>query len=305
MGNYPFPFVSLKMKRIISLAMIALLSGCATYKNCLPFPEAALPVALSVSEEQPNKMNEFPIGAHYDEENRIILTGHQRGNAAGLMFGLVGVLAADSINKSKGQGLYGDGAKGERYDMIPELRQRLETLLADGAFPRLNLDTATEARLEIRPTALLVLDKTKQARLYAILKAKLKDSKQSSDPWHGRYFASADAVLPLEGDSGWLNGSSLKDGLTQAFDRATWALVNDVNGNIKEGQPAKITGKLAWLNIELKDLPGAIMTETEDFTVVRMYLADVNVMAGTHVFKPGEVRIEKVEKVKDPRPTKR
>ncbi len=247
-------------------------------------------------------MTEFPIGAHYDEERRIALTGHQRGNGVGILFGVVGVLAADSLNKSAGGSIYEKGGMETRtVDLLENLNAEIERKLSEPEFASLLLDASQPRPVEVRPTGLLVVDKAGLARLYVILKTAQKGPDSLKNRWHGRYIASASSDRPLEGEEGWGSGSHLSDGLAEALSASVWAMMGDVGGVFTEGRTVKVSGRFAWLPFELKGLAGAVLAEREDATVVRLYIADVNVMSGTHVFRKGEVLIESA-KVKDPRP---
>ncbi len=298
-----FPMMSPHFLRLgrcgLALVVAQLVVGCATYKNVAPFPAQSGVTTITVPEKSEFGMNDRPVGGYYDEKSRIMVTGHQKGMLTGMLFGVVGVLATDAINKSSAKSKYGDNAATVQFDQVAEARAEIDRQLATGQYAAFAVAGSNDRRIEIHPRAQFAIAKDGSTRLYALWNVRLLD-KADQVLWQGRYFASAHEVMPLNNTDGWFSGTHYADGLHEAMSRAAWALLGDVGGVFKEGRTVKVKGRMAWLNEPLFELPGIVLTETDDHIVVRLLAGDALLCSGTHVFRKGEVTIVDA-KVKDPR----
>ena len=91
-------------------------------------------------------MNELPLRCFYDEPRQIIISGHQKGLGWGMMFGVVGVLVADSTNKASAGKRFGESAHAASTDIGTLAREVLEEEIAAGRAPGWSLSKAEPVR---------------------------------------------------------------------------------------------------------------------------------------------------------------
>lgn len=281
----------------LAAALIAALSGCASFNRIADYPTPRQPVAIAVVAKPMSKMNELPIGAYYDEPRQIIVTGHQKGLFAGMLFGVVGVIVADQMNKSSGASQFGDDAARSSGDLGAMLREAIDTAVRAGTAATWT-HPAADAKVRLSPYAVFTVEKSGQARLYAMLRAEILGA-DGVPTWSARYFARAPGLHPLDGTDTWMNDGRFVAGMQTALARALDACIADTQGRFASGTPTLAKGRFAYINSEL-ELPFLLVEEQADWVVGRLAAGDVMVLAGTHVldradytFKPG--------KFKDPR----
>lgn len=274
-----------------------ILSGCATYNRIADYPEPSKPVTASVSAKPMSKMSELPVGTYYDEERHIIVTGHQKGMFAGMMFGLVGVLATDAINKSAGANRFGgEAAKGD--DLGSVLQELMGEAAADGAATGWST-AAGQQGLQLTPYAVFTIEKkSNDARLYAMIRAELPGP-DGKPLWSTRYFARAPGCHPLAEGSGWMEEHRFADAMRIALRRALEACIADTRGQLTGTEKITAKGKFPFLNIDLP-LYAIVVRDGTDTLVVKLAAADAMVLAGTHVLVRSDYEI-KPAKFKDPR----
>jgi len=281
----------------LAAAFIATLSGCASFNRIADYPAPNQPVAITVVAKPMSKMNELPIGAYYDEPRQIIVTGHQKGLFTGMLFGVVGVIVADQMNKSSGAARFGDDAARSTGDLAAMLHAAVDAAVRSGAAATWTVSGA-DAKVRLSPYAVFTVEKSGQARLYAMLRAEILGT-DGAPTWSARYFARAPGLHPLDGTDTWMSEERFGVGMQTAIARALDACVADTHGRFGGGTPTLAKGRFAYINSEL-ELPFLLVEEQSDWVVGRLAAGDVMVLAGTHVldradytFKPG--------KFKDPR----
>lgn len=274
----------------VAIALSAILSGCATYNRIADYPEPQKPVAIAVAAKPMSKMSELPVGAYYDEQRQIIVTGHQKGLFTGMLFGVVGVMVADQMNKSSAASKYGSNTS-HGTDLVPLTRELVEAAIKDGRSPQWSA-AATAAGLRLSPYAVFTVDQSGQARLYAMLRAEIPGP-DGSPRWSGRYFARARGMHPLEGSDTWMTDSRFADGIRDALERALRVCIDDTHGRLTGASMQTAKGQFAFINSDW-ELPMIVVQETPEYVVGRLAAGDAMVMAGTHVldradytFKPG------------------
>jgi len=242
-----------------------------------------------------SKMSELPIGAYYDEPRHIIVTGHQKGLFTGMMFGIVGVVVADQMNKSSGGNKFGaEAAKGTDLGTI--LDELLAASAVDGNSPNWTR-LAADGRLQLTPYAVFTVEKSGDARLYAMLRAELP-GEDGKPLWSGRYFARVPGLHPLQ-ESGWMSDNRFTDGMRPALRRALIACIDDSHGRLTGNEKITAKGRFAFLNMDL-ELRAIVVKEDPDAVVARLLIGDAMVLAGTHVLDRADFEI-KPATFKDPR----
>lgn len=287
------PTLTSLLRAGVTAAVLTAFTGCASYTRIADYPTPSKPTEVSVVAKPMSKMNELPIGTYYDEQRHIIVTGHQKGMVAGMLFGVVGVLVTDQMNKSSGAAKYADDSARSRSDLVSMTRELLTEAMAGGHAPNWSLaPTATTGELRLSPYALFTVEKSGDARLYAILRAEILGA-DGKPTWSGRYFARAPGLHKLDGDNTWMSADHFAPAIRQALTRAVSVCVADAQGRFTNAKPTKVKGRFAYMNMEL-EWPFLVVEEQPDYVVGRLAAGDVMVMAGTHVldrtdyqFSPG------------------
>jgi len=284
---------------VSSLAVTALLfSGCASYNRIADYPAPRKPVEVAIVAKPMSKMNELPVGTYYDEPRQIIISGHQKGLGWGMMFGLVGVLVADSANRSSAETRFGESAHGSGVDLGTLTREVVEEAIKTQKAPGWSL-RAAPAPVQLSPYAVFTVLKSGQARLYAMLRAEIPgaDGKPS---WSVRYFARAPGEFTIEGAGGWMAGTRFTEGMRTALARVVKVCIDDTQGQLTIMRSVKARGVFPYMNTDKFELPFLVAQENDTEIVARLAAGDVMVMAGTHVLNRADYAVSEAT-IKDPR----
>ena len=273
-------------------AALAVTSGCATFKKIQPYPAGAPAVDANVGRKPLSKMSQLPVGAYYDEPNGIVVTGHQKGVLAAALFGgVIGVMVANSANKSAGAARYSDNAEKMGVDLSELEQSVLSDELAKSAGVPINGVAQEGGELIVTPYALFSVQKDGKAYLYAQLTAELQGSTPSKPQWSGRYYARAPGSYMVEGDDSWATGTRYADGMRLALQKVTAVLLKDVRGELTEKRKIKAKGIYPWMKTAL-ELPVIVVDENGSELTGRIAVGDVLLMAGTCVFDSSEFTIK-------------
>ena len=279
---------------LAAACLVSSLAGCASFRAVEPLPEVKRPIAVAVSAEPPSKMTDMPIGVYQVADSTLYISGHQQGQAAGLLFGLLGVAIAHGVNQ--------DVAR----DRVKEAEAKLHTQLIDGTRKlveeKLRLNPASGAiagesgaggTLELTPYVVLTYVNDAQARPFVIVKARLLDTAKQ-ETWWTRYVVSGSEDRPIDGDGGWAadQGRPLREAVRRGLDVALDVMLMDTAGTLPrgKGRPAKLKGRYAFVQQEL-DLPGEILEETPERVVFAPRVGDLVVFSGINVFDQRTVAI--------------
>ena len=288
---------TLGLRLTVVLTLLVCLSGCATYNRIADYPTPAKSTGVAVVSKPMSKMSELPIGAYYDADRQIIVTGHQKGMFAGMMFGVVGVLVADQMNKSSAAAKYGDDSAKSGVDLATIERQLIAQAVQSGSAPGWSV-TASDAGLRLCPYAVFTVEKSGEARLYAMLRAEIPgaDDKPS---WSARYFVRAPGLHKLDGEDTWMTAGRFETGMRTALERATAVCLADTQGKLTGTNKYTANGRFAYLNIDL-ELRVIAVQESPDHVIARLAIGDAMVLAGTHVLDRADYTIKAAD-FKDPR----
>lgn len=292
-------FIRFLDPRILPASLAALLTlsftGCATYNRIAPYPATGQPAKVEVGGVAMSKMSELPLGAYYDPDRQIIVTGHQKGVFTGMMFGLVGVMVADSMNRSSAKDKYG-AAAAQGSDLKSILAALLEDPATVSRAPQWTREAA-KVNLQLTPYALFTVEKTGQARLYAMLRAELPAA-GDKPAWSVRYFAHAPGQYPLEAE-GWMKPERFQPAMKAALAKALAACIDDTHGRLTGTKTVTAKGRYPYINEDF-ELRAIVAQENPDTLVVRLAVGDAMVLAGTHVLDRADYQIKPAD-FKDPR----
>jgi hypothetical protein len=284
---------------LLTCIVVALtFSGCASFNRIADYPTPRQPSDVAIVAKPMSKMNELPLGAFYDEPRQIIISGHQKGLGWGMVFGIVGVMVADSANKSGAEKRFGDSARSSATDLGTITQEALEQEIAGNPTATWQLHPAP-AHLLLSPYAVFTVQKSGQARLHAMLRAEILGA-DGKPTWSARYFARAEGEHTIEGEDGWMNGTRFADGMRGALQRVIKVCIDDTQGKLTGSRTIKAKGLFPFLNTDKIELPFIVVQESEQSIVGRLAAGDVMVMAGTHVLDKSDFTITDA-KFKDPR----
>jgi hypothetical protein len=279
----------------LTAILAAAFSGCASFNRIASYPTPQKETSVSIAAKPMSKMSELPIGAYYDEQRHIIVTGHQKGMLAGMMFGVVGVLVADQMNKSSGGTKFGsEAAKGADLGSI--LNEVLDSSLAEGHAEHWK-KIASDAGLQLTPYAVFTVEKTGDARLYAMLRAEIP-GKNGDPTWSGRYFVRAAGEYPLQ-ENGWMTDDRFPKAIRAALTRAIKVCIDDTHGRLTGTQTVTAKGRFPFINMDFQ-LRAIVVQEQSDAIVAKLAVGDAMVLAGTHVLARSDYEIKPAQ-FKDPR----
>jgi hypothetical protein len=275
---------------VAALLFAIVASGCATYNRIADYPKPGQPTSVSVEAKQLAKMSELPVGAYYDPQRQIVISGHQKGVVGAAIFGgIIGVMIADSANKSSAESRFGDSARSGSTDLNSLTRELLEQAIASQQAPSWTLKAA-KAELQLTPFAVFTVAKSGKARLYAMLKAEIPGA--GGDPvWSVRYFAQAPGEYTIESTDGWMIGERFAASMRTALKRAIQVCIDDCGGKLKGKSTVTAKGPLPYINDDTIAWRFIVADEAEDAIVGRFVAGDVMVMAGTHVLERADHQI--------------
>jgi hypothetical protein len=296
---HPHPVMSKRVPFIISSIVLALIfSGCASFNRIAEYPTPRQPTDVAIVAKPMSKMKELPLGVFYDEPRQIIISGHQKGLGWGMLFGVVGVMVADSANKSGAEKRFGESARGSATDLGTIAHEVVQQEIAASTAATWTLHSAP-AHLQLSPYALFTVQKSGQARLHAMLRAEILGA-DGKPTWSARYFARAEGDHPIEGEAGWMTGTRFADGMRAALHRAVKVCIDDTQGRLTGTRTIKAKGLFPYLNTDKLELPFIVVEENDLTLVGRLAAGDVMVMAGTHVLDRSDFTVTDA-RFKDPR----
>lgn len=274
--------------------LLAITPGCATFKKISPYPGGA-PVQVSVEKKPLSKMKDLPVGVYYDQPHQLVVTGYQKGVMAGaLLFGLVGVMVADSANKSAGTSRYSANAARMGADLTTLTHETLAEQLKAGAFPAIAGIITEGGQLQITPFAVFSVQKNGKARLHAMVRAELLGKAGEEPRWSVRYFARAPGEYMVEGTDSWAADNRYATGMKSALARTISVLLKDMQSSLIEKRKVKAKGIYPFLNKEI-ELPMIVLSESESELIARLAVGDVMTLAGTHVVDKADFTIKAAE----------
>lgn len=262
-------------------AIAILMPGCASFHRIDPYPKGQPPVSVAVTPDTLSKMNDLPVGAYYDSAHRIVVTGHQKGLGVGMLFGVVGVLVADSANKSAGESRFGGDAAKMSTDLVAMTHDLMAEQLAAQPASAISELKERVGTLTVSPYGVFTVAKDGRARLYALLKVEL-NGPQRDPVWSVRYFARAPGEFPVDGPEGWGKDDRYAAGMRVALGKATAAFLAEMRGELTGTHKVKAKGRYPFVNTDI-ELRMVLVKEEADTVVARLMVGDAMILAGTQV----------------------
>ena len=210
------------------LALVALLAGRSNAQPAPPGPTPSPPVRVTFSSAGAG-MNDLPIGAYRVPDSNIVVSGHQKGSLAGVLFGVLGVLAENAVDTQVNKGAVGGARSALHFDVAKQAEDDTRAALQSGRYGQaFSLDGGSDVpAMTVYAYASITFVSDTEVRPYVILKAVLKPSggRQQTQ----RYICCAGEALPLAGDNGLTanGGERLQRILTHEADEAVNLMLTD------------------------------------------------------------------------------
>lgn len=270
------------------IACVATLAGCATFHNAEPFPKEPKQMTVDVSKEMPSTWTEMPMGVHVVPNTRMLVSGHQAGQGASMLFGPLGVLVGSAINAERGKSMLGDDKALGSHDLVSATEQLVKDGIAADAQSKLKFGPgiAGTPQLTLLPFVVLSYVNDTDVRPYVVVKTTLKDA-AGAQVWSSRYISASAQARPFAGDNGWLSdsGQPLKQALEQSLRRSVDVMLRDVAGKTLR-DPAKwmyVGGQYAFVKQPLK-VKGNLVLDEGEYIAFTPRLGDVVVFTGVNIF---------------------
>lgn len=237
--------------RKITLAMIASASAWtaqpASAQGQAAPAQASAPTTIVYSDKGPNGLSDLPMGVHRVPESHVIISGHQKGGALGLFFGLPGMLVQSTANAESGTGKVKNVQDVLRFDVTAKASELTGAILADEKYRQgFTLSPqAGGATLTVVPYVVITFEGETDVRPYVVLKTKLTTGAAGESAKTLKYFCCEGKPLPLSGENGLAenDGARLKELLAAELQTAIRVMLQD------RSQPA-VRDKKAMINVK-------------------------------------------------------
>ena len=258
---------------VVLTAVVA--TGCAQALR-QPMPETKGRLGVKIVPELPSKMSEMPMGVHQIPDAPVYISGHQgAAPSVGMLFGVIGVLAADAAAQSTGETRTRDVQSELRLDVVAEAERLLADELARTDAARFAPAGTADTLIEVAPYVVLNFVGEDRVRPWVVLRTARKD--KGAEKWKTRYIAAVRETRPLGGDGGWASegGAPLRQAVGEARRTAIAVLMRDISGSLRSGpaRTVKISAQWVWVKPPI-EVEADVLDETEDTVVVTPRIGD-------------------------------
>ncbi|TDF35610.1 hypothetical protein EYS14_19565 [Alteromonadaceae bacterium M269] len=290
------------MKHLLISLLLLILSGCATFEHTQSPPiSGGGQVNVEVSNKGLSGWSDLPIGTHRIDDSQVIISGHQKGGGAALLFGVVGVAVSHAANSSSGEKKIEGLEDKLKINMNDQVYQSFESQIQNAGNSQLSMSNDSAANsLQIMPAVVLSFDEDQLVRPFIVLKTELLD-KQGKKLWKSRYLAQSGKAKPLVGEDGWISEShnDLISSLNDSVDRATQAIIKDLSEPYARDDAnfVLVEGYFPYVKKKLQ-VGGYKLVEDEGSITFVPKLGDVIVFTGTNVLEKSEYQITPSDEAK-------
>jgi hypothetical protein len=283
-GNTVRPIA--RISRALCMFVVVQLAGCASFEFTKPLPAQQRPVAVKVSGDEVSGWTDLPLGVYRVPDSHVIISGHQKGQAAGLLFGLVGIAISHAANASAGADAITNAEKQLRIKLNDPLQASIDRLLAAGAFgSQFTGVTSADPKLQLTPALVLSFVNDNDIRPYVIVRAALTGPDGKAQ-WNGRYIASSGESRPLLGAGGWLENDAahLKTTIARNLELSMRTLATDVSRPFPRDENRLVTVLAQFPFVRAKfQVKGYPLSEDESSLTFVPKIGDVIVFSGVNV----------------------
>ena len=255
----------------------------------------AQPTTIVYSDKGPNGLSDLPMGVHRIPDSNVIISGHQKGGALGILFGLPGMLVQSSANAEAGTGKVRNVQDDLRFDVTAKAAELTGTILADEKYRQL-FTLAPEAHgstLTVLPYVVITFEGETDVRPYVVLKTRLGTGAPNESPKAIKYFCCEGKPLPLLGENGLAEneGAGLKALLTAELETAIHVMLQDRSQPYLRDDQKKIAvkGYLPFVGKPFK-FKGYDLGRYNDYALVDFH-AGALVFGGVNIAEPSSLEI--------------
>ncbi|MEI6485163.1 MAG: hypothetical protein WCO11_02730 [Sphingomonadales bacterium] len=258
-------------------------------------PAAAAPIPLVINAKGPNGMSDLPMGVKRIPDSNIVVSGHQKGGALGMLFGVVGMAVQSAANTQAGANRTNDIQDALRFDVAGKTSELTASIMAEEAFRGAFtlVPEATPSAMVVTPYVVLTYVNDSDVRPYIVLKTKLDTGTASEKPKTIKYFCCEGPAMPLTGDGSLTanNGEKLKALLTAELDTAVRLMLTDRHLPFARNDDARldINGSLPFVGKPFK-WRGWDLGSFKDYRLIE-FRGGVMVFGGVHAVEPGAMEI--------------
>jgi len=286
------------MRNLLLAAALASLSAqplAAQATDAAAAAPAVPPLSIFISDKGPNGMSDLPMGVKRITDSNIVVSGHQKGGALGLLFGVVGVAIQSAANTDAGGKRTNDIQDALRFDVAGRASELASGILAEESF-RGGYTLATEespSAVSVVPYIVLTYVNETDVRPYIVLKTKLEPEAGSKKPRTIKYFCCEGPAMPLIGEGGLTenNGEKLKALLNTELDTALRIMLTDRRQPFARNDDAKldVNGSLPFVGKSFK-WRGWDLGSYKDYKLIE-FRGGILVFGGVHAVEPGALEI--------------
>lgn len=286
------------MRKLTLAAALAGLAAQPLLAQAADTPAASLvaaPRSLLIDGKGPNGMSDLPLGVKRIPDSNIVVSGHQKGGALGLLFGVVGMTVQSAANTQAGANRTNDIQDALRFDVAGRANELATSMLAEDEF-RAAYTLTTEdspSALQVVPYIVLTFVNKTDVRPYIVLKTKLDPGADTKKPKTIKYFCCEGPAMPLTGEGSLTdnNGEKLKALLDAELATAMRLMLTDRNQPFARNDDARleINGSLPFVGKPFK-WRGWDLGTFKDYQLVE-FRGGVLVFGGVHAVEPGALEI--------------
>lgn len=277
-------FSTLGQKLAITIVCLSL-AACASYDRAKPAPTIAGSITVKVNSEQLSGWTDLPVGAYKVPDSDVIITGHQRGNMAGIMFGVLGVAVAHASNSNSTAAGVNSTEQILRIRLSDQTRSQIAEVVAQQPLAGKFSKQVGAAQLDVSTALLLSYVDDTRVRPFAVLKVVLSGA-DKRPLWETRYFASTGEAKPLEGVDSWTaqGGEPLRAVVAANIRQAVKVMLNDVAQPYArdDKQMTVVEAGFPYIKPRMQIL-GYRLTEDERYIAFVPKIGDAMVLSGVNV----------------------
>lgn len=256
---------------------------------------AAAPLSLFIDGKGPNGMSDLPMGVKRIPDSNIVVSGHQKGGALGLLFGVVGMAIQSAANTDAGGKRTNDLQDALRFDVTGRASELAGSILAEEAFRgAYTLATAeSPSGVTMVPYIVLTFVNETDVRPFIVLKTKLDPEAGSKKPRTIKYFCCEGPAMPLAGEGSLTanNGEKLKALLNAELDTALRIMLMDRRQPFARNDDARldVNGSLPFVGKPFK-WRAWDLGNYKDYKLLE-FRGGILVFGGVHAVEPGALEI--------------
>ena len=218
----------------------------------------------------------------------MIISGHQKGGAAGLLFGVVGIAIQHGVNQSGGKQAVEDIEKSLKINLTDDGQAAVHKLISTDAYAaKFSEGAGAGPVLSISTAVVLTFVNETDIKPFVILKTSLGDPKSKDKKgWSTRYIASLQAPAPLVGENSWTadSAAALKSAIAANLERAIEVMLRDVSSPFprNDAKLFAIEGNFPYVKPRLQTI-GYLLGEDAESIYFVPKLGDVVVFSGVNI----------------------